>query len=158
MKILFLAKEDDDLFSTLQDSETSRGILRFYRPERLPYGVRIEVATLGIALSLVSELRWYVRRYMREVLFEVRDRIYCTHLLAREIYEREVTLNEGGFPRHLYGIRQGRIDRILECSAADHPPKGWEEIDEVLEVWGAEGVSSLPPEEPDTKQNNEPFN
>ncbi len=158
MKILFLAKEDVDLFGTLQDSETSRGILRFYRPERLPYGVRIEVATLGIALSLVSELRWYVRRYMREVLFEVRDRIYCTHLLAREIYEREVTLNEGAFPRHLYGIRQGRIDRILEFSAADLPPKGWEEMEEILEVWGVEGVSSFSPDELETTPNNEPFN
>ena len=158
MKILFLAKENVDLFGTLQDSETSRGILRFYRPERLPYGVRIEVATLGIALSLVSELRWYVRRYMREVLFEVRDRIYCTHLLAREIYEREVTLNEGDFPRHLYGICQGRIDRILECSAADPPPKGWEEMEEILEVWGLEGDSSFSPDEPETTPNNKPFN
>jgi hypothetical protein len=158
MKILFLAREGVDLFGTLQDSETSRGILRFYRPERLPYGIKIDVATLGIALSLVSELRWYVRRYMREVLFEVRDRIYCTHLLAREIYEREVTLNENCFPRHLYGIRKGRINRILESSAADNPPEGWEDMEEVLEVWGVEGVSSLPPEGPETTPNDELFN
>ena len=71
MNILLIQREGTDLHHTLFASETSRLALRFYHPRKVPSGVYITVATLGSALSLVSELRWYIRRYVRETLFEV---------------------------------------------------------------------------------------
>ncbi len=65
-----LQKEGVDLYSVLLLSETSRRALRFYHPERIPAGIVVRISTLGSALSLVADLRWYVRRYMREVFFE----------------------------------------------------------------------------------------
>ncbi|MEN6443436.1 MAG: DUF5804 family protein [Methanoregula sp.] len=110
MNILFIQREGIDLHHTLFTSETSRLILRFYHPKKMPCGVSITVATLGSALSLASELRWYIRRYAREVLFEVEHGIFCTHHLAQEVYyERAVILeNPWGF-RRLYGFKGGSL-------------------------------------------------
>ena len=78
MNILLIQREGTDLHHTFYSSETSRLALRFYHPKKVPCGVSIAVASLGSALSLVSELRWYLRRYVRETLFEVEPGIFCT--------------------------------------------------------------------------------
>ena len=72
MNILLIQRDGVDLHHTLFASETSRMALRFYHPKKKPCGVCITVSTLGSALSLVSELRWYLRRYVKETLFEVK--------------------------------------------------------------------------------------
>jgi hypothetical protein len=110
MNILLIQREGTDLHHTLFTSETSRLILRFYHPKKLPCGVSITVATLGSALSLASELRWYIRRYVREILFEVSKGIFCTHHLAQEVYyERAVILENPWEFRRLYGFRAGKL-------------------------------------------------
>lgn len=86
MQVLFIPKEGVALYQELLSSETSRDALRFYLPVKTPAGVQISMASLGSALSLASDLRWYVRRYMRDVLFEISDGVYCTRALAQEIY------------------------------------------------------------------------
>ena len=62
MDILFLERSGVNLYETLFSSETSRNALRFYRPQAAAGGVMVTTASLGSALSLVSELRWYIRR------------------------------------------------------------------------------------------------
>ena len=78
MNVLLIQPEGVDLYTTLLKSETSRGALRFYQPDRLEYGIRVRTASLGSALALASELRWYVQRYVEEVLFEPEKDIFCT--------------------------------------------------------------------------------
>lgn len=138
MRLLFLPKEGLDLFQTLLDSETSRRVLRFYHPRRSPFGVAVEVATLSSGLSLVSELRWYVRRYVSGALFEVAPGRYATLALASQVYYgRELRLHEPWDVRRLLVARNGGVERIEidagadtgECAAA------CEGADEVLEVW-----------------------
>ncbi|MBO5003553.1 hypothetical protein J6C36_04710, partial [Methanocorpusculaceae archaeon] len=70
MQVVCIAKPGVNLFQTLTDSETSRHILRFYRPEDMKYGVRVTVSTVSSALSLLSELRWYLLRYTTLALIE----------------------------------------------------------------------------------------
>jgi hypothetical protein len=139
MKILFMGKEDIDLFEILKNSETSRTILQFYEPQRYSCGVIISVSSLGIALSLVSELRWYVRRYMSDVLFEIEDGIYGTYSLAREVYERDIHLEGEGIRKSLYGIRGGRVDRVV-CPGPNRSAliEDLSAMEEVLEVWSLE--------------------
>lgn len=138
MRVLFLPIGTVDLFATLQASETSRNILKFYEPQNLGYGVEITATSLGTALSLVSELRWYVRRYMRKVLFGLWDDVYGTLDLAREVYERDITLSLDWPYRDLYIIRNRRLSAILEL------PRGMEKTsitsdtepgDLIMEVW-----------------------
>lgn len=138
MKVLLLPEPDVDLYDTLLSSETSRNILRFYEPKRIPSGVLINVSSLGIALSLISELRWYVQRYIRLVLFEIFEDIYGTHALADEIYRRDIQLERNWHDRVLLGIKGGMIARAVQLGP--HIPrqayeKNFEEMDAVLEVW-----------------------
>jgi hypothetical protein len=97
MKVLCIAKKDLDLYQILSESETSRQILRFYHPRRTDFGVTLEVSTVSNALSIISEIRWYIMRYMAEVLIEdTEHHVYITRELAREAYEtRSVILTPG---------------------------------------------------------------
>ena len=110
MNILLIQRDGVDLHHTLFASETSRLVLRFYHPKKKSCGVYITVSTLGSALSLVSELRWYIRRYVKETLFEVTPGIFCTRTLAQDVYyERTAVLGPAWPFRRLYGFRQGKM-------------------------------------------------
>lgn len=110
MRLVLVPREGVDLYSELLASETSREALRFYQPERTPAGVEVTVASLGSALSLVSDLRWYVRRYMHDVIFEVAPGTFCTAEIARKIYEeREPVLQKGWKFRRVYTFRAGSL-------------------------------------------------
>ncbi len=112
MIVLFLPKEGVALYRELLASETSRDALRFYRPKETPCGVEITVATLSGALALASDLRWYVRRYMRGVLFEIAPGVYSSHRLAWEVYfGREISLSDSWDFRLIYRVRDGYVVR-----------------------------------------------
>ena len=137
MNVLFLPREGVELYRELLSSETSRDALRFYRPVEKHGGVMVTMASLGSALSLASDLRWYVRRYTRDVLFEISAGVYCTHDLAREIYyDRTVSPGKGWKFRRVYVIHEDRLASVEKV-----PPEKKEEFfgarpGEIrLEVW-----------------------
>jgi len=142
MNILLIQREGIDLHHTLFASETSRLALRFYLPKKKSCGVYITVSTLGSALSLVSELRWYIRRYVREVLFEVSPNIFCTHLLAQDVYYERTSVLGPAWPfRRLYGFRQGKIISTVLMSAGSTPEEYHQEYvgaERTIEVWCTE--------------------
>jgi hypothetical protein len=112
MIVLFLPREGVALYRELIASETSRDALRFYQPKDTPCGVEITVATLSGALALASDLRWYVKRYMRGVLFEIAPGVYSSHRLAREVYYgREISLSASWDFRLIYRVRDGFVIR-----------------------------------------------
>ncbi len=116
MNILLIQREGIDLHHTLFSSETSRMVLRFYHPQKKPCGVFISCATLGSALSLVAELRWYIRRYVREPLFEFQPGIYFTHQLAQDVYyERTAVLGPGGNTGSSIVLKTGRLSVRCPC-------------------------------------------
>jgi len=137
MNVLFLPREGIDLYQTLLSSETSRDALRFYRPVESRGGVLVTMASLGSALSLASDLRWYVRRYMRDVLFEILDGIYCTHELAREIYyDRTVMPGKGWKYRRVYVIKGDKLVSVEEIPPREKRSFEAAPEDEIrLEVW-----------------------
>jgi len=136
MKILLLPKSGVQLFHELLTSETSRDALRFYRPVETTCGVEISLASLGSALTLAADLRWYVKRYMRGVLFEIAGGIYSTHRLAWDVYYgREISLVGPWDFRLIYQVRDGfvvRDEQVLPGS--DRRCRGPSEI----EVWCTE--------------------
>jgi hypothetical protein len=141
MNVLFLQRMGIDLYRTLLASETSRRILMFYRPESFSGGVAVRVSSFGSALSLASELRWYIRRYMHDVLFEVAVDRYCTLGLARELYyDRDFTVREDWPFRRLYVIRNGNLISALNLSALDDPGERMQEAGPVnrFTVWCSE--------------------
>ncbi len=152
MEILFLPREGVALYRELLASETSREALRFYRPKETPCGVQISVASMGSGLTLVADLRWYVKRYMRGVLFKLAPAVYCSHRLAYELYfEREISLPESWDFRLIYQMRDGRVNREEQVlPGADRPLSGSSESPEI-EVWCTEdeyhGGSPIPVDE-----------
>lgn len=141
MTLLFIQKHGIDLYATLFSSETSRAILRFYRPVKTDYGVLIENATLGNALSLVSEINWYIRRYMTDVLFEVSPDLFCTHTFALDIYSREKKMKETWDFTKLIGIKNGSVEDVMyieKHSSKEDYPEFEDAMDNVFEVWCSE--------------------
>jgi len=142
MNILLIQRDGVDLHHTLFASETSRIALRFYHPKKKPCGVYISVASLGSALSLISELRWYIRRYIREVLFEVKKGVYCTHTLASDVYyERTVALGSEWAFRRLYGFRHGQLISAVVMAPGSSVEEYHQDIigvDATIEVWCTE--------------------
>jgi hypothetical protein len=90
MNLIFIQKPGINLYQTFFDSETSRRILRFYRPVQLPYGVLVKGSSLAGMLSLAAELKWYIRRYVSLVIFEDEEGRHYSHELARAVYSREL--------------------------------------------------------------------
>ena len=141
MNLILIQKSGVDLYSILYTSETSRGILKFYRPVRLDYGVLIENMTLGNSLSLISEISWYVKRYMTEVLLELSPDLFCSHAFSTDIYTRNSKLKETWEYAKLIGIKNGEVlDElwISPHSSIEDYPKFCEAMDTVLEVWCSE--------------------
>ncbi|MDG6256144.1 MAG: DUF5804 family protein [Methanomicrobiaceae archaeon] len=137
MLLLLVQREATDLYSTLLTSETSRNILRFYRPKKLDYGVSITCVSLGSLLSLTSELRWYLRRYVQEAIVEIAPGECYTLSLAEEIYLRLEAHEEArDYKKRLY-IREGSVAAVAwpEC---DEDADGSEGADTVLDVWCSE--------------------
>ena len=142
MNILLIQREGTDLHHTLFASETSRLALRFYHPKKIPCGVKISVASLGSALSLTSEMRWYLRRYVRETLFEIEKGIFCTQALAQDIYyERTVIPGKPWAFRRLYGFSLGKLVRQLVMSPGSTAQDYQQDLtgtDTTIEVWCTE--------------------
>ncbi len=156
MNILFLQRDGVDLHHVLFSSETSRLALRFYHPKKIPCGVSVSVSMIGSALSLVAELRWYVRRYVREVLFEIDTGIFCTHQLAQDVYyERAVVLGGSWKYRRLYGFKNGQLVSAVVMSpgsVADEYQQDIIGVDRTIIVWCREDEVediSLEDREPD---------
>ena len=166
MKILLIEREGTDLYSTLYDSDTSRAMLRFYHPVRHPVGVEIMTASLGSALSLVSELRWYIQRYVDEVLLTEDGSVYLTWDLADCVYERGVTLSQPWPHRFRYRVHGGKIYRSswdLEAFGdVPRPEPGAGETspdtgDRILEVWGT-SAEFQEPDRGEPEMTEEPGN
>lgn len=142
MNILLIQREGIDLHQTLFASETSRMVLRFYRPKKMPCGVYITVSTLGSALSLVAELKWYIRRYVREALFEISKGIYCTYPLAQDVYYDRTAILVPSWPfRKLYGFRETRlISQVIMSpgSTVEEYHQEYAGINQSIEIWCTE--------------------
>jgi hypothetical protein len=142
LNILLIQREGVDLHHTLFSSETSRMVLRFYHPQKKSCGVYITCASLSSALSLVAELRWYIRRYVREPLFEFQTGIYFTHPLAQDVYyERTAVLGPGWKYRKLYSFKDGKIISSVPMSPGSSPEEYHQEylgIDSSIEIWCTE--------------------
>jgi hypothetical protein len=142
MNILVLQKAGIDLHHTLFASETSRMVLRFYHPKKKPCGVLITTTSLGSAMSLVAELRWYIRRYAKESLFELAKDVYCTQHLAQDIYYERVTVLGPTWPhRRLYRFKEGRLVSTVIMSPGSTVEEYHQEyagVDKAIEIWCTE--------------------
>ncbi len=148
MNVFFLQRKGIDLYQKLHTSETSRNILRFYHPKEVSGGVTIPIDSLVSGLSIAGELRWYIRRYMQDVLFEFPLKKFCTLALARQIYyDREVKPGTDWPFKRLYIIRRGCLisaQPIAQGAEYDDMPVISPDITRLF-VWITEEEYLIPP-------------
>jgi len=86
MNLLIAGRHGIRLYQELRRSETAWQALRFYDPIEISVGIYIRINSLSSALSLASDLRYFIRRYSSVYLFEVSPGICCTHAMAKMRY------------------------------------------------------------------------
>jgi len=124
MYLICIAKPGINLEQTLRESETSRHVLRFYHPKDMKWGVRIGVATVSSALSLLSELRWYIMRYMACVLIEEPEHnVFLTQSLAKAVYE-DRTISLSDYWEYSYRLAILEDGSITKVSMGEDTPFG----------------------------------
>ena len=142
MDLVLVQKAGVDLYATLSSSETSRRLLRFYPPKKRNYGVSITCSTLGSALSLATELNWYIRRYTYTVFLEIGEDRRCTLGYGSDVYERFGPKHPETWAfRKLLVISEDVCvdEEVMEPGTApDHYPEVCGDADEVLVIWCTE--------------------
>jgi len=86
MNLLLISKPGIPLLRSLRESETAWDAIRFYGPVGLSIGVYIPVSTLAGALSLASDLRYFLKKYTSDHLFQIKPGVYYTAALTRNRY------------------------------------------------------------------------
>ena len=90
MNLLVFSRPGIRLYQELRRSETAWNALRFYDPKETPVGIIVKVSSLSAALSLASDLKYFIRKFGSDYLFEITPGMYCTPSVARSRYlERE---------------------------------------------------------------------
>lgn len=114
MNVLFISRPGLHLFHILHESETAWDAIRFYGPIGLTIGVFIQVSTVAGAISLASDLRFFIRKYTSDHLFQMRPGVYYTAALARNRYlTRSTEISDTWAYRLMYWIENGgRIIRF----------------------------------------------
>lgn len=114
MNVLLISRPGIPLLRSLRDSETAWDAIRFYEPFSLSIGVYIPVSTLAGALSLTSDLRFFLRKYTTDHLFQICPGIFSTAALARSRYlTRDIEISEDWPYRLIYWVENmGRVVRF----------------------------------------------
>ncbi|QXO95476.1 hypothetical protein KSK55_03500 [Methanospirillum purgamenti] len=86
MNLLIFSRPGIRIYQELRRSETAWHALRFYNPLEIPVGIFIQVSSLSAALSLASDLKYFIRKYGAEHLFEISKELYCTAAFATGRY------------------------------------------------------------------------
>ena len=116
MNLLLISRPGIPLFRSLRESETAWDAIRFYGPIGLSIGVYIQVSTLAGALSLASDLKYFLRKYTADHLFQIKPGIFYTAALTRSRYlNRTYEVSEDWPFRLIYWIENLRITSYNVC-------------------------------------------
>lgn len=113
MNLLIISRPGIRLFSELRRSETAWYALKFYAPVEIPIGIYVRISSLSAALSLTSDLKYFIRKYGTEPLFEIRPGVFCTSAVARLRYlSRETLPDPWPWKMWLHANRDGLVERL----------------------------------------------
>nr|WP_319537968.1 hypothetical protein [uncultured Methanospirillum sp.] len=140
MNLLLISKPGIPLLRSLRESETAWDAIRFYGPVGLSIGVYIPVSTLAGALSLASDLRYFLKKYTSDHLFQIKPGVYYTAALTRSRYlSRDDDVSEDWPFKLIYWVENlGKVIRVRK--------EEWN-IEEML-------YQTSEPGEEDTKQDD----
>ncbi len=125
MNVLLVSKPGISLIRSLRESETAWNAIRFYGPIGISVGVYIPVSTFAGAVSLASDLKYFLRKYTADHLFHYQPGVFFTSALVRSRYLTRDSGVTSEWPyRLMYWIEN--LGTIKKCHISD-----WN-IDELL--------------------------
>ncbi len=86
MNLLIFSRPGIRIYQELRRSETAWNALRFYGPIETPVGVVVQLSSLSAGLSLASDLKYVIRKYGSDDLFEITPVMDCTPSVAKSRY------------------------------------------------------------------------
>lgn len=114
MNLLFISKPGLNLLKIFKKSETAKYAIRFYDPIELSIGILLQISTIGGAISLTSDLRYFLKRYTMDHLFQMQPGIFFTEALAKRRYlTRNNKISDTWAFRLIYWIGYG--GEIFKC-------------------------------------------
>mgnify|MGYP007001744337 CR=1 FL=1 len=119
MNLLVFSRPGIRLYQELRRSETAWNALRFYDPKETPVGIIVKVSSLSAALSLASDLKYFIRKFGSDYLFEITPGMYCTPSVARSRYlEREPHPDPWPWKIWYWVKGDGDIDKCDVCKGS----------------------------------------
>ncbi|HWQ64153.1 MAG TPA: hypothetical protein VN429_07020 [Methanospirillum sp.] len=114
MNLLLISRPGIPLLRSLRESETAWDAIRFYGPVSLSIGVYIPVSTLAGAISLASDLKYFLKKYTTDHLFQIKPGVYYTAALTRSRYlTRSDDMSEDWPFKLVYWVENlGRVIRV----------------------------------------------
>ncbi len=114
MNLLLISRPGIPLLRSLRESDTAWDAIRFYGPVGLSIGVYIPISTLAGALSLASDLKYFLRKYTSDHLFQIKPGVYYTAALTRSRYlTRDNDVSDDWPFRLVYWIENlGKVIRV----------------------------------------------
>ncbi|MDR2854848.1 MAG: hypothetical protein LBV40_01640 [Methanomicrobiales archaeon] len=118
MDLLLLAKPGVHLYSLLHNSDTAWHAIRFYDHVNLGYGVLISVSGSVAALTLASDVRYYIRRYVSYHLFRTEHTVqmYATPALVTSRYLHRADSFHDGWNYRLILTVTDSIEQPFICT------------------------------------------
>lgn len=148
MNVLLISRPGVPLLRTLRESETAWDAIRFYEPQGLSIGVYIPVSTIAGALSLASDLRYFLRKYTAEHLFQIRPGVYYTAALTRSRYlSRDLEVSDDWQYRLIYWVES--MGPIIRCKIDE-----WKSEEVLYTPWSCENCQTR---DPDNADQEEPY-
>ncbi|HOJ96737.1 MAG TPA: hypothetical protein PK024_07890 [Methanospirillum sp.] len=123
MNLLIFSRPGIRIYQELKRSETAWNALRFYDPIEIPVGILVQLSSLSAALSLASDLKYFIRKFGSEHLFEISPGVYCTPSVARTRYvERSSPAHPWPWKIWYWVQGDGNLFKYTACPEMDTPP------------------------------------
>jgi len=142
-EVCLLASEDLDLQMELLGSETARGALSQYQL-RKPYEntLVIETISLGMAISLLNDLNWYLVRFTDAAFVRepsVSDTEWLSRSLAEAVRDGTVEPAETTDRLQILGIEENRLVEPMYVTRSggpesEHPDYDLRDVEETMVV------------------------
>ena len=138
MNLLIVGRPGIRIYHELRKSETAWQALRFYNPLEIDIGIYIPLNSLSAALSLASDLKYFIRKYSTVHLFEISPGLFCTHAVVKSRYISRNKSFEDPWPWKLWFLinTEKKINRFY-CYPSDEAINNPEEYKGgyIFEVW-----------------------
>lgn len=139
-RVCLVGKESVHLQYELLSSETANAALASYDlAEPWENTVAVSTVSLGAAITLLNDLKWYVVRYVDDVLLfddSVSETEWFSERLGREIRQETVEPEDTGSLLKIFGVEENRLVEPMYVQRVDdtYPTYDLRDVEDTVPV------------------------